>query len=615
MQFENYNLSQKFSDIKEFLQKTIEATESYYGLIHESLPEIERNLELTDQETNILIEYFIDAEEQHMSKGEADTKYLVFQALEQIKSNFSEISELLLDQEQINQLLQSFLKKEESDEASFSSFLQLVKQIEESLSNVGDVSLNAIIFSSRLGEKGLAFRVVSDNIHQTAIALEEEFANISNLSFSLEEWHKKFQDSVVEIVNGQDMAIREYFNRLDGVFSSVTESIKVVSQILRDLMVNVKSVVEPFQELMVLIQRQDIIRQNMENTIKCIETISVKYEQFLQFDESVEKEKVLDYITFISKGTDLAKILGDNVEAQIISSTNGISKTTTEIAQNLQGVKEDATQLTQFFYSDNSETNELAFVDYTFNQVFDFMEQFMDILINIRQQVDNIGFGHSDFNTNFGKMEHSMTLVKDKVGFLNKIIILARIELARMSEGKDCGDRIEGVVREINKTVDENKNVFGQLKDSLTTELTRFEQVIGSNQEQIDKASEKVKASFAELKTANEIVNKAILALDVEIKNLQTQINTIYSKLEEKDDIIKNVKNMNNSLAEINNSASEAREEVLNKYGLDSWEEKNHELIELFKLFTSYIERQTAKEYLEYEEFDEGSEEGELTLF
>ena len=57
------------------------------------------------------------------------------------------------------------------------------------------------------------------------------------------------------------------------------------------------------------------------------------------------------------------------------------------------------------------------------------------------------------------------------------------------------------------------------------------------------------------------------------------------------------------------------KEDLLDKYSLDTWQSTNDYYEAIEEKFTSYIERKTANETFASDHVDAGSEGGELTLF
>ncbi len=608
-------LASRLDVIIEVLEEMIEGTEEYYQTLYDSLPGMERNIQLTEEETSLLINYFIAVGE---VQKDGEEQYLISQALKQIRGSFNEIRDHLLNQGEIHELLEHFLGDETSD-SSFQVFLNLIKEIEEILEDVSDVSLNAIIYSASLGVEGAGFRVISDHIHQISSRLEVEFSSIDSLLEELIKWHQKLQDDIEGIVSRQEKGVNEYIEGSEEVFNSVTASIQEVSVILRNLMSNVREVVSPFQELMTLIQRQDIVRQGLENAIKFFRIIRDKYEEYQAFQEGqVEDEEILDYAAFNSRALQLMQKLVHDISNSLEESLTSIIEVTATMLSSLEGVQEDSRYLTGYLADPSliSEDEDLAQVDYSFNSIFEFMNDFISILTQIRGLVEEISSDRNQFNYHMNGMDENMTLVHRRIGRLGKIRLMTKIELARMGErGNTFGAEIEDIVKEVEKTMDANRKAFVNMKEALQQDLFHFDRIIVDNQEGINRALDEVKGSMGQLETTNQIINQAITALNKEIEALYGQLEKIYSTLQNVEPMWEMKGKIEREIESLTELAEAEKEQVLKEHGQEDWSAQDRELLEFFDLFTSFIERNSAKEFVQEEEYDEGSPEGELTLF
>lgn len=603
------------------LEQLIQESEDYYSVIHESLPVIERNIELTQQETSLLITYFVETAQEEQAAAEKE-KYLISQSLGQIKKNFLEISGYLLNKKEIEKILEIFLKDDNQDN-SFSAFVKLVEETKTTLTDVGDISLNAIIFSSHLGSEGMGFRVISDHIHQISTVLHEEMTRIDGLVSALVDWHGHFQGNIESIVTQQEKALEEYIQQLDRVFSLIVNSIQEITSILKNMMDNVSESISPFQELMVLIQRQDIVRQNTENTLKCIGIIQEEFGGYLELLEGGgSREQLLDRATFNSRAMGLVNKLNANMTDSLEGSVEEIHECSQSLIDALGEVYEDSGSLIGFLVGEKSlsqrlsNNNDMSAVDFTFQSLFSFMNDFLKTLIDIRDLVSQLSLEKQQFDQSIGQTKASMEKVQQRVGMLNRIKILVRIELARMKEQDSAiGRKIEDVVEDVNQTLSENQKVFSNLKNELEKNLEQFERLILGNQSRIGRAVNDVQDSLDKLNTTNKIINQAIQALSKEIEVLNTEVNKVFLRIQDSGKIKGLIQEINALIQEAIENSTRQGEMVMGHFQVDKWEEKNQDLVKMFDLFTSYLERSAAKDYLEDQTLDEGTDEGELTLF
>lgn len=602
--------------VEEELHSLIGLTEEYYQLVYDNLPAIEKNIEFTEEETLLLINYFIETKKEGRKEGE---EYLISLALQQIKANFIRIRKFLLSKQEIDEILEHFLG-DKSRESSFDTFLEKVKEIEGTLQDVTDISFNAIIFSSHLGDQGQGFRVISDHINETSDYLEQRFLTIDTLLQGLIDWHQQLQENIEGIATGQEKAVEEYIGSADSLFQSLTTTFQEVSHLLRNMISNAKGALSPFQELMALIQRQDILRQKMENTIKCIRIIKERYQYYLTLgDGDAAREEILNHIVFLNRALEMIERLLQLMTDSLQQSLTDISDTLGHLLEALKEIQDDAENLSLYLIEEKLleyQDKKLSMVDYSFQELFSFMENFITILNQISTLVLNITSNTDEFSQHINKMEKELGDVQKRVERLNKIKLLARIELARMDQkGSNFGAEIEDIVKDINRTVGDNRRAYAILKKDLENDLDNFDRIIVENQRHIDAAVKEVDSSIEQLTTANTIINQAVSALNKEVHDLYQNMKGVHEQLIETTGIQEKNQELLSCIQELRGQVAREQKRMLRKFQVQKWQEKDEELHDLFQIFTSYLERFSAKEYLQDTALDEGDEEGELTIF
>ncbi len=615
----NYQLSDDIKQLQKELNDIIAETEDYYSLIYDNLPQIERNIKLTKEETEILIQYFIDVSNQ---QGGSEERKLISESLTHIENNLKQINHLLLDQKDINKILNLFLVGDDAEEEiSFSVLLDLIEETTEVLEEVEIISLNAIIFSAKLEEQAQGFGVISNNIHNISLGIEKEFLEIGRLIDDLAQWHNEFRDNISNIANRQDEIAKDYINRVDGLFSDVTESVQGVNLVLTDLLNNVIEVVNPFEELMALIQGQDIIRQNLENISKSLEVVNDKHNKFLELlntEEQLKKEDVLNYIYFINQGTNLLEKLGENAFGELFKSLDEIVAKIDKLLVSLKEVSNDTENLTNYF-SSKVEDSDNGLVDNIFADVFNFSAQFIEVLSEIKDLSAELN--QSEIEEDFSQLETKINNVNRQLDRLNKVEVLARIELARLDTGNnDFGAQIESVVDNVSQAVSGNTDSFLKLKKKLIDDLDEFDQIMAENRKQISQGLGEVEVSLEELKVTNDIINQAVLALFEEIKNLEAELKDIYNKLKSTDSLRDKGADALELIKNISQATEIEKNKFFSEFGVESWQLSDDDLKEIESNLTTFLEIKTIDSFLNEtktkDTIEDVSEvEGELTLF
>ncbi len=639
----------------EVSENLIKKTDDYYSVVHETLPEIEKNIDLTNQEVEILIEYFVDSKDiKDLYSSDLDS-FFVSRVLKAIKDDFEKVSELLLDKSDIEEILSSFSAIKEGEKTSFDNFLELLKEMESILLKVKEISYNSIIFSARIGAEGKGFNVISDNLRQTSGILEKNISSINGFTDDLIGWQSDFKQKINDITEKRERAVKSHGDELDEKLITILKSMKSISELLRDLIKNVKTTTEPFQELMVFIQRQDIIRQNLENLIKCLQVVEGKYDEFERHIEEAEdepdKSRILDLVVFLDSGMQLVLQLGENVKAQLEESLGDISETSGNLVYDLSEIRDDSAQLAEFLASDESvislgsgqtgRTNssekeeELSAVGYTFKELTESMDEFVNLLKEVKNDVDELKEQKNSFDISISNLNQGLEKVYKQVNFLKKVKLLSNIEVSRLDEqGKLVGERIDSIVDLIQGKVNDNKEAFDKLKTDLDKDLSKFDELVVENQGAINDSLGDVENSAKKLKTAQETISSAVVTLSQEIENLYKKIEIINDELKSSENIYRYTEMLIRYSKDVAKKAENEKKRIMSFYKVNSWEKSDNDLVSFFEQFTTYVERAKAKQFMSsgaksetqetqdsYEDddisfdLDTGSEEGELTLF
>lgn len=617
---ENDIVCDDFRNVKNKLDEMLDSINDYYQVIYESIPEIERNINLTEEEISILIEYLVNFKSH--SKNEDDKKELISQALMDIKKDFQNVSNMMIDQNNINQMLKSFMN-ENKEEISYQTLLGTVKETKIVLEDVNLMAINSIIFSSEKEIEGGGFRVISQNIHNVSTFMKKQFSNISSSVNDLSQWHSNFEKNINQFVSLQENTVNNYIYKLDEVFNSITDLIKMINYILKDLIQNVKKIIKPFEDMMVLIQGEDIVKQNIENIINSILIIQEKYINFKNTEPgNVGQNKKIDYFIFVYKGLELIDNLLQSTFQELFNSTDEIRSIVNKILNELKEIKTDATNISFLLYNEKinkskDEENPGGSIDITFSEVINFIDNFFKELKKMKDITKNNNRTKENFEKYTDKIDKYINKIDKKMNRLNKLELLGRIELARIGK-KNSGfsKEMQTTVKKVIEVTNNNNNTFSQLKPKLQKKLSQFNKIIQERNKKINEIISGVDNSLEKINITNNIVNEAVLALNEEINYLEKNFITIQKKL----NLIDNIKNKRQTierlLENINEKINYKKQNTYKKYDIENRKLKNENLQEIVNQFTTYIERETTETFLTGEITKNKNETaGELTLF
>lgn len=594
------------------INQLIMNTEEVYGSIYEKLPSIEEELELNFQEMEILLNYFIYQAEDHEIEPHVDEATQLAELLREMKKNFTESVLKMFDETIIRKTLERFLSNTgNQEEPGIDDLMEIIQKIKKHIQDIEVVSINAMIHSSRLGENGKAFGVISRNIKEFSDDMKHQYQNIYTYAEGLEYWNNQFTQEINKLLDvSKDLRVvrLDEFNTL---FYEVFESLKTISILLKDANKNLHGSMAPLQDLMVLIQKQDIIKQSLENVIKCLDTLKQGTEQPIENEDRNVYE--LNMITFQDQVIELTIALVESISEQLHESLSEINETISMIHRNLSDTYEESYELTEFLSGNRGDDRNT--VEELFYRVKTFIGSFKNELEIIAKDMIRFKESSATFEDQMQGIEKQIITIKQRVDFLRNVNVLSRIELSRLTNDMaSFGDEIEQISRRVIEEVNLNETFIISLKENLDRDLERCLEMLTQNDEMIQKMIKVAAESLQNLEMIEELVIKAIRP------TTDTSIRLI-KEIDYVEKIINNSNALTDTMSEIKETLHLAqqkiqleKEQIFERAGVTEWKNNNNALNELFDKLTTYYERIVLNHFSDTE-LDIGSEAGELVLF
>lgn len=593
------------------INNLIMKTEEIYGSIFAKLPSIEEELELSLQEVEILLNYFIYRDESTSVAGnESEEGMQLAELLRNMQREFTDAVVKMFDETVIRKTLDRFLASVHNpQEPGIDDLMEIIKKIKRHIQDIEVVSINAMLHSSRLGDDGKAFGVISRNIKEFSNDMKAHYNTIFEYAEKLGRWKTEFTNEINKLLEfSENLRLRrlEDFHEL---FKRVFASLKTISNLLKEANHNLQSTMTPLQDLMAFVQKQDIIRQSLENVIKCLEGL----QEGMNEDSEGELTEKLNYIVFEDQVVEMSIALIDNIAMQLEESLAEIKETIAKIHHNLSETYEESYEVTEFLSGDRG--NERNTVEEIFYQVILFIQQFKEELVHISNEVNTFSLSGDAFHKQMNGIEKQIVTIKNRVDFLRNLNVLSRIELSRLtSEMASFGDEIEQISRRVIDEVNLNETFIVTLKASLDDDLRRFFSMLHQNKEMIQKMITTSDEALKNLKMMEDLVIKAIRPANGTSELLIKEV-TFVKEIIEDSHILRELMNaIRETLVAAQEKVRNEKEKIFAEAGVNEWENKNDRLIALFDKLTTYYERVVFNNLVE-ENLDVGSEAGELVLF
>lgn len=595
------------SEIIDNLDQLIKVTENKYAYIYDSLPDYEREVNLSIREIEILLSRLVFSDMSFGQEGQS----VIAETLSNLQTEFDHVTETFLNQDLIDLLMRTFLDKSGGDKRNFYELIKVAREVDEALSILRDLALNSIVYSIRAGEQGAAFQILSDRINQASMELGGQFKTMKDTINQLNDWNENFEKTLVEFIEYEDNLKEKYQNKFQAEFAKIDKVLKSVSEFLKDNLGKTKSAFAGVGQIMVLIQSQDIIRQNIENMAKCL-SILIERENYLDNDD---KEKCLDYIVFANKVLELSKMLMGNVEESLNESLFKIGQILAQMNDEMGDLKTDAQYLTRLFAGNQNDSISPCVLGDVFQIV---LGQVVDLLY-IKNHIDSKSKMLSEGTTIFGEL---MEIVETEFASINKLArgmkkmkVLIKIELARINLETDLAlNSIVTAIDQVIDTINNNLRLFLQLRDYFMQNINEFNAALGVTRNKLANSTGTLNSAKGKLEITHTLARGAVTASNKEITEIVAQLRSPLENLSQTEVLSNLVLGINQGLEEVHTRYQKLQSEMFAQFGVQSWEEKEEDLKLLMEQFTCFVERKAMTDLTGAQD-DIGCDSGDIVLF
>lgn len=591
--------------IESVIQGMIDESEMVYGFISDKLPELEHQAETVIYESKQLLKKFEDSEEE----GENSFINLVNDLDLEMKGIYNE----LINQKEISELLNQ-ITSDNNDKINFKTLLNLIDDLTKVFGSLEQLSINAIIFSSRL-EHGEAFRVISQEINKLSKKIKEDYDTFEENIIILRNWNKDFTGHLEVLTTIENRIFEQYNESLTNALNDIIESLEGISILIEDFIGQVEKSLQPIENIIVELQGQDLIRQNMENLSEIIFTISESIEKFN--DEDIEMAEAFNTLQFIIDVSKLSKNLVNNIDEQFDVSINNILEKALEMDKILEIVSNEGKTLWDFMVNGIQKGNVISSSINERNAiVINEVTQFEDKMKRIISGYAKLDACDDTLNEYLDEIENNFSSISKMANRFSRIKILAKIEFARLGRNDNAHIKnIEKIIDVFINFTKENREVFSNIEKNLVEDIHKFSIFREKISSELDIASDTIKNSKEELQLVKNSVKNTIAQLIDITSSLYEDIHYIITEFESFGDMSGNINEIQDILDQVIMEADTIKRTLLKKYNLDTWQSTNDYYEAIEEKFTSYIERKTANETFASNHVDAGSEGGELTLF
>ena len=566
------NISQDIVDYSVILETTVKDIESFlievskvYSFIAEKFPVIEQEMKNENEKANILLSYFM-SEDEDKKKFSDDLKenqndcLKSFDRMQKLIENDNKLSEALIQSvDKINAVVDS------------------IEEIKKLADQIKVYSLNAIVISSKHGSGGKAFGAISKNILSMSDNSNEQAAQMNKMGHELFERFENFKSEILKINEVQKNNFTIMKEQLYKEHNNMVNSFATFSNLISNILTRIDNTSDYIFEIMMVLPREDIIRQQTEHIIESIKSIVEENKKFVDYygsmveDMDIEEleedknksieHKLLDLLTFDDLVLTLIIENFKSIYEEISDTNSFIYKNLKEFEEILADISLDRDTIVEYMIGTESGKSEFPFT--VSNSIFDEYTNFIKLYMENFQISLTNKYKISDNNTtiidSIEELENMFLETKNIAKAFNSINFLSKIELEKHADvftGSQTFSigTIESIAANITETVDKCLEQFKDIKADIIISINRFKTNINSQSSEHDFIESMTGNVNKRLEESKSIIDGNVKRLESHARELfvlidktlidLTSLNTLMAKIDEITDVFDKMRNI-----------------------------------------------------------------------
>lgn len=636
----DHSIKQDILDYSAILETTVKDIQSFleevgrvYSFIGEKFPMIEQEMKNENEKANQLLLYFTNKEKgiKNFSNDLEENQEDFFRSFDRMQSFIS----------QDNELSDSLVE----DVGRTSNIMDSIEQIRMLADQIKVYSLNAIIISSKYGAGGRAFGEISKNIIKMSETSNEQADQMNRIG---KELFVRFESFKTEILKTNELQRQNFTimrEQLDKEHNNMVNSFSVFSNVISDIISRVDNTYDFIFEVMMVLPREDIVRQQTEHIIESINSIVYENRNFIDYygkevevmnAEELEKEenqkiehKLLDLLTF-----------DDVVLTLIIENFKSIHEeinlTNSDIYKSLKGLKDaltditlDRTTIVEYMIGGETGKSEFPFTvsESLFNEYMGFIKLYLEnfkLFLTNKYRISDSNIAIID---SIEELESMFLETKNIAKTFNSINFLAKIELEKNSDIFNNSqtfsiESVESIATNITETVDACLDQFHNIKSAIFSSINKFKSNINQQSSEHSYIESMTDSVSKRLDESKYIIDNNIKRLDSYADELFGLIDKTLIDLSSLSTLLTKI----NEIIEIFNSMRNVIRTKKNEYykllGIENWKIESDKYLDIVNSYTIKKERAIANSILSGEDapnvdinIDVGADSGDFTMF
>ena len=636
------NISQDIFDYSAILETTVNDIESFlievgrvYGFIAEKFPIIEQEMKKENEKANYLLSYFLgEDKDKNKKKFSDDLKenqddfLKSFDRMQNLIDNDNQLSETLIqDVDRINAVVES------------------IEQIKKLADQIKVYSLNAIIISSKHGVEGRAFGEISKNIINMSDISNEQADNMNKLGHELFDRFENFKTEILKVNELQKQNFIIMKEQLFKEHNNMVNSFATFSNMISNILSRIDNTYDYIFEIMMVLPREDIVRQQTEHIIESIKSIvhenkkfieyygsMVEYMDFKELEEDSNKSiehKLLDLLTFDDVVLNLIIENFKSIYEEISDTNSFIYKSLKEFENLLSDIAFDRNIIVEYMIGTESGKSEFPFTvsDLIFEEYVNFIKLYLE---NFKLSLTN-KYRISDNNVaivdSIEELENMFLETKNIAKAFTSINFLSKIELEKNADmftnsQNFSMESIESIASDITETVDKCLEQFRDIKAEIIKSINKFKLNINQQSNEnffIESMTENVNNRLQESKY---IIDNNVKRLESHAKELFVLIDKTLIDLSSLSVLLTKINEITDIFDKMRGIIKEKKDKYYDSLGIKEWKIESNKYRDIINSYTIKKERMIANSVLTGENapnvdinIEEGADSGDFTLF
>ncbi len=610
------------SDINSFLAEL----NKVYASIADRFPVIEESMKTENKRANSIISYFTD---------DVNVENSFAYELEQNSRDFSKSFDVI----------KTFIDKDDVLSDSIVNDVNKTSGIMESINNIRLLadqikvySLNAIIISSKHGDTGSAFGEISKNIIKLSDLSNEQADMMNKIGNDLFLHFDDFKTKILKANETQKEGFNEAKRNIVLEHTNIEKSFSIFAEIMLDIMKRVDDSYSFIFDIMMILQREDIIRQQTEHIVETINLMIEEnrdfinsYNERLELYKETESEEIrtqlehllLDIVTFDDDILMLVVLNLKSIYSEIRDANRSIKMYLTDFEETLNNVSDDRnTILNHMIGSDGfNTTSDIIVSNILFENYASFIDNYTLSYKSFISKKQSISDDNKTINDLIEFLETMFIETKNVSKTFNSINFLAKIELEKNRSMFDSSetfsiDSVEAIASNITTTVEESLVEFNGIKEEIFNSIEKFKENIVEAANEYSNMADMTSEVKVRLENSKNVVRNNVNSFKSYSSELFSILNTTLSELSSLDSLLLSIEEIINVCSDMKSMIATRKNDYYESLGITEWQIETSKYLDILNSYTTQKERAIASGVIGDDvDIDIGADSGEITIF